>query len=69
MVSSSPRDEAHRLAEEAGLVIRKNVSKGLDLLVVADPDSQSGKARRARELGTRVMAETVFWSTIGITVD
>ena len=63
------RDEAHRLAEEAGLVIRKNVSKGLDLLVVADPDSQSGKARRARELGTRVMAEAVFWSTIGVTVD
>ena len=63
------RDEAHRFAEEAGLVVKNTVSKKLDLLIVADPDSRSGKARRARELGTRVMAEAVFWPTIGVTVD
>ena len=62
------REHAQRLATDAGLVVKKNVSKGLDLLVIADPDSQSGKATRARELGTRVMAEAVFWRTIGAPV-
>lgn len=63
------REDAHRLAEGAGLIVKKNVSKQLDLLVVADPDSQSTKARRARELGIRVMAEAVFWPAIGAPVD
>ena len=58
------RAEAQELATQAGLIVKGGVTKGLDLLVVADPDSQSGKARRARELGTRVMAEAVFWRAI-----
>lgn len=62
------RDEANRVAAAAGLTVKANVSKGLDLLVVADPDSQSGKATKARELGTHVMAEAVFWQTIGAEV-
>lgn len=62
------RAEAQKLATQAGLIVKAGVSKGLDLLVVADPDSQSGKARRARELGTRVMAEAVFWRAIGAPV-
>jgi DNA polymerase-3 subunit epsilon len=45
--------------------VKANVSKGLDVLVVADPDTQSGKATKARQLGTRVMAEPVFWQAIG----
>ena len=49
--------------------MKKNISKGLDLLVVADPDSQSGKAKKAREIGTRVMAEAVFWSIVGVPVE
>lgn len=63
------RTKAHELAEQAGLVIAKNVTKRLDVLVVADPDTQSGKAIKARSYGTRVMAEPVFWRTIGVTVD
>ena len=63
------RDDAHRLAKKSELIVKHNVSKGLDLLVVADPDSQSGKARTARDLGIRVIAEAVFWSTISATVD
>lgn len=59
------RDDAHRLAADAGLTVKANVSKGLDVLVVADPDTQSGKATKARQLGTRVMAEPVFWQAIG----
>lgn len=63
------RSEATELATEAGLIVRSGVSKGLDLLVVADPDSLSGKAKRAGELGTRVMAEAVFWRAIGAAID
>ena len=63
------RDDAHRLAEEARLDVKANVTRKLDLLVVADPDSQSGKARKARQLGTRIVAEAVFWPAIGVTVD
>jgi len=62
------RPVAERLAVGAGLRVAKNVTKGLDLLVVADPDSESGKARRARELGTRVLAERVFWQSLGLDV-
>jgi DNA polymerase-3 subunit epsilon len=62
------RTEAQQLATDAGLIVKTNVSKGLDLLVVADPDSQSGKAKRVRELGIRVLAEAVFWRSIGADV-
>lgn len=58
------RAQAQEFAAAAGLVVKTGVSKGLDLLVVADPDSQSGKAMKARQLGTRVIAEPVFWRLI-----
>lgn len=60
------RNLAEALAERAGLAIASNVSKKLDLLVVADPNTQSGKAAKARLYGVRIMAEPVFWKTIGV---
>jgi ATP-dependent Lhr-like helicase len=63
------RAQAQSFATDAGLVVKTGVSKGLDLLVVADPDSQSGKAVKARQLGTRVIAEAVFWRLISAPVD
>ena len=63
------RDMAEALAEKAGLFVSSNVSKKLDLLVVADPNTQSGKAKKARQYGTRIIAEPVFWQGIGVTVD
>lgn len=63
------RARAERLASEAGLLVAKSVTKGLDLLVVADPDTQSAKASKARGLGTRVMAERVFWRALGVEVE
>ncbi|MPZ67980.1 MAG: hypothetical protein GEU71_00430 [Actinobacteria bacterium] len=62
------RDVAERLASRAGLMPQKSVNRKLDLLVVADPDSMSSKAQKARAYGTRVMAETAFFAAIGVDV-
>ena len=50
------------------MVVAPRVTKKLDMLVVADPDSLSGKARKAREYGVRIVAETAYWSMIGVEV-
>jgi len=63
------RDVAEALAEQAGLIVANNVTKKLDILVVADPNTQSGKAKKARDYGIRILSDTVFWRMIGITVD
>jgi DNA polymerase-3 subunit epsilon len=62
------RDLACRLAEDAGMVVAPGVTKKLDMLVVADPDSLSGKAAKAREYGIRIVAEAAFWPMLGIEV-
>ncbi|MCF7961721.1 MAG: hypothetical protein K9M08_13360 [Pirellula sp.] len=63
------RDLAETLAKDAGLSIVSNVTKKLDLLVVADPNTQSGKAKKARDYGTRILSDAVFWRMAGIAVD
>ena len=63
------RRDAEQLASDAGLAVTHGASKKLDLLVVADPDSLSGKARTARDYGTRIIAERAFWREIGVDVD
>lgn len=63
------RDDQEALAEEAGLVVKSGVSSKLDVLVLADTDSKSGKARKADELGVRKMAEPVFWRILGVQID
>jgi DNA polymerase III subunit epsilon len=45
-----------------------SISRKLDLLVLADPHSQSTKAHKARELGIKLVAETTFWRMLGIRV-
>jgi DNA polymerase-3 subunit epsilon len=62
------RELAHQLAEEAGMVVAPRVTKKLDMLVVADPDSLSGKAAKARDYGIRIIAEAAFWPMLGIEV-
>lgn len=62
------RRVAERLAAHAGLEVCSRVTRTLDLLVVADPDSNSGKAREARRNGTRIIAERAFWSQLRIEV-
>jgi DNA polymerase-3 subunit epsilon len=62
------RQKATGLAAAAGLTVLPRVTKKLDLLVMADPDSMSGKAKQAREYGVRLIAETAFWEMIGVEV-
>ena len=63
------RGFAQRLAIENGMIIKSGVSKGLDYLVSADPNSLSGKSLKAREYGVKVIAEPVFWSWMNFKVD
>ena len=63
------RDRAEELARAVGFEVRKSVTKSLDILVVADPHTSSGKAKKARQYGTRIIAETAFWPLIGVTGD
>ena len=63
------RDEAEAIAEKAGLIVASTVTKKLDLLIVADPNTQSGKAKKARQYGVRILAEPAFWRMIGVIVE
>jgi len=56
-------------AASRGMVSKSGVSRKLDLLVTADPHSLSGKARKARELGTRIITAAGFLTMIGLAVD
>lgn len=62
------REHAEEFAAKAGLEVADSVTKKLDLLVVADPHTQSGKAQKARRYGIRIMHEPVFWKAIGVNV-
>ena len=63
------RSQAEGIAAQAGLIVLRGVTKKLDILVLADPDTQSGKARKAQAYGTRLMAEAVFWNEVGVRVE
>jgi DNA polymerase III subunit epsilon len=54
------KDQITRIAARAGLQVANSVSGKTSLLVAADPWSQSGKARKARQLGVRIVTEQVF---------
>lgn len=61
---SKPRPELHKMVEEAGGNVKKNVSRGLDFLVIADPNSTSSKAKAARKIGTVLIDEASFISML-----
>ena len=63
------REQAEDRARSAGMLVQNSVTKSLDVLVVADPETQSGKAKKARGYGTRIMAEATFWAAIGEAVE
>jgi DNA polymerase-3 subunit epsilon len=55
-----PREILEERSRNLKLVIKAGVSKKVDILVVADADSMSTKARKARELGIRIISEAVY---------
>ena len=63
------REVAEVLARGAGMEVHPRVTKRLDLLVVADPNTMSSKAKKAHEYGTRIMAEAAFWRAIAAPVE
>lgn len=63
------RELATSLAEQHGLMVVDAVTKNLDLLVVADPLTQSTKARKARQYHLRIIHEPEFWRLLGIAIE
>jgi DNA polymerase-3 subunit epsilon len=63
------RELATSLAERHGLTVVDAVTKKLDILVVADPHTQSGKAKKARQYGLRIVLEPEFWRMLGIATE
>lgn len=57
---SMGRDDLEDIARSAGWTPASNISKKTTLVIAADAQSQSGKARAAREKGIRIISEAVF---------
>jgi len=57
---SLPREVWMGRAADAGLVPHPSVTKGVALVVAADPDSLSGKARKAASYGIPIVTEQAF---------
>jgi DNA polymerase-3 subunit epsilon len=60
-----PRQKCLDIVTAAGLVNVDRVTKSLDILVVADSDSQSTKAMKAKKYGLRILSATAFFELIG----
>lgn len=56
-------------AQKAGARMAERVTKSIDICVLADPDSNSGSARKARQYGLRMLPEVSFVRMIGIVGD
>lgn len=59
-----PRDEWERRSREKGLDVG-GVTKRSKLLAAADPDSLSGKAKKARDYGVQIVSEESFARLLG----
>jgi len=57
---SRPREELEEMARSAGLAPHSGVTKKVRLLVAADPDSLSAKARKAVDYGIPIVTEAGF---------
>lgn len=57
---SVPRAVWEERAAQAGLSVGNSVTKKTKLLIAADPDSPSGKAKKARQYGIPVVTEAAF---------
>jgi DNA polymerase-3 subunit epsilon len=58
------RPECEETAIRKGLVVWPRITKEVEVLVVADPKTQSTKAQKARQYGARIMSERAFFREI-----
>ncbi len=58
------REQMEEVAASYGMIVKKSVTKSLNILVCADPNSMSGKAKKARDYGVRIIAEPAFFKMI-----
>ena len=63
-LSSMSRAEAEELVRGDGGSAKSSVTQDLTYLVTSNPESTSGKAKRARELGISVLGEKEFLSMV-----
>jgi len=61
---SIKRAEAEKMVVDAGGTVKGSVGKGVTHLVIADPQSNSSKAQKARQLGTTLIDEEMFLSML-----
>ena len=61
---SQPRNSIEARLAAAGFKSHGAITKKVKLLVAADPDSLSGKARKARDYGIPVVGEEYLWSHV-----
>ena len=62
---NEPREVWEQRALAAGLVVGKSVTKRTVLVVAGDPDSLSGKARKARDYRIPIVTEKAFGRMLG----
>lgn len=60
------REEVWELADDAGMVVSKGVTKKLDVLVCIDPARGTTKLRKAAEYGTVVIDQHTFLGLAGV---
>lgn len=60
-----PREQIEADLIARGFVPWSGVTKRVKLVVAADPDSLSGKARKARDYGIPVVGESALWGLLG----
>lgn len=68
-MSEARKRELAAAAQRAGLVVWPNIKKGVAAVVALDPNSDSTKARKAREYGIPVVGETTFEGWVASTLD
>ena len=61
---SRARAQIEEKIRAAGYVPHSAITKKVSLLVAADPDSLSGKAKKARDYGIPVVSEDYLWGTL-----
>ena len=63
-LNTMSRSQASEMAKNAGFEVKSGVSRGLTYLVTNNIDSGSSKAKKAKDLGTKVISEKEFLTLV-----